>query len=178
VLITTVVLVSVTTPDGTVPDGSYQFQLTEELTDRDTGQVVSPRPTTPVLTGGQLIVALVANDSPGTTPTTTQYAVTEQVVGSPETSYFVTVPSAPPGSRQVATAEVVSGSAVVDAVGADFTTADVGSYVFCPGFAPGTTIASVTGPTAATLSRAATASGSGETLVIGASVLLTEIAPT
>ena len=161
-------------PDGSQPDGSVEFQLDQELRD---ALSVAPSLVTTTLVAGRAAVPLYANDSPGATPANTQYRYTQNIIGAPSISWWITVPSAPTGSRSVSDAVVSVGSTALTSATAAFTSADVGKYVASPLLPIGTTIASVTNSTTVVLSAAATANGSAQSLLVGASVQLSSLLP-
>jgi len=70
----------------------------------------------------------------------------------------------PPGTctiRPLGGASITTGERALTAATGGFTTADIGARVFAPGVPCGTTIEAVAGPSTATMSDAATQSGSG-----------------
>lgn len=163
-------------PDGTTPTGSVRFDLLEDIT---APGYVSANTLFTNLAEGAIAQQLYANDADSDadplTPSTTQYRVTEEILGAPVPEYFITVPAVPPGSRVVADAVTVNGLAVVVSASADFTQDDVGAYVLLPQFPPGTQISRVIDGMTASLSTAANATASGVTLMVGASASLSEL---
>lgn len=175
----TVVLGDWTTPGEEVPLGSVEFYLQPALTDLSSGVTVPSRPEVAELSNGAVVQSLVANNAPGSElePTTTQYLVTERVLGAPDESYWISVPAQPAGSRTVTDAVLVQGSSIVTSATAAFSSGDVGSYVFTPGVPTPAQILSVISSTGATLSESASMGISGQTLVVGASVELASLRP-
>jgi hypothetical protein len=179
VLYRTVVLGMWANSDDSDTTGSVTFLLAPELVDLTGGETVPSKPVIAGLLAGVLVQDLVANDAPGSelSTTTSQYFVTEEVTGSPSASYWISVPSEPPGSRTVADAVVVNGSNLVTSATAAFTSGDVGAYVFTPEIPTPARILAVVNSTTAQLSQSAVASGSAQTLVVGASATLASLRP-
>lgn len=164
--------------DGTPSTGSVTFTLTRNLLDPVDGETVPAVPVKALLdVTGVAAQQLWANDVTGLEPPNTQYQVVEEVSGG-QRSYFVTVPHAPPGSRTVTDGAVTQGSALLSSATAAWTSADVGKYLAVPGVTPGVKVLRVTSGTAATMTTAATATGTGLSVVIGAEVSLTTLEPT
>lgn len=156
-------------PDRTPPAGQVVLQLTGDLRDAADGLIVPARSWELNLDdNGAIAVQVYATDDPDALPTDRQYFVRERITGAPARSYYVSVPSAPAGSRLVADAVVASGAVVLTSATAAFTGADVGKYVTAPQLDDLTKIASVTNGTTVVLTRPAVAAGSGIPLIIGA----------
>ncbi len=163
------------------PTGRVQFQLTEEITgpEQCAAKLVEAD-----YVGGVLAQQLYANDFDNTgspiSPSTTMYYVAQDVDGAAAQTFFITVPATPPGSRSVEDAVVEQGSALLTSATAAFTSDDVGKFVLVGNgsvFSPGTQILGITSSTVAQLDRSASSSGTGVSLMIGASASLSELRP-
>lgn len=178
-LVSIVVTQEYGSPDGyDSPTGGVEFQLTEAIVSPG---YVSPITVPAPLSLGGIAQELVANDldSAGQpiSPETTQYQVRENILGSAEQDYYVTVPARPPGSRSVSDAITAEGLRTLVSATAAFTVDDRGAYVFVPGFPVGTQIQTVVDAHTVTLTQAATATATGVALLIGASVALSALRP-
>jgi hypothetical protein len=165
-------------PDGDAPNGSVSLQLTDGIT--SPAYVAATRLVAALSNGAiaQQVYAVDADSSGAPlVPVGAQYRVVESIEGAADVVYFVTVPAAPPGSRQVSDAVATANSATVNSATAGFTNADVGAYVNIAGFPAGTQIQTVHNATSVDLSGAAATAGSGLSLLIGASVALSALRP-
>lgn len=169
-------------PDGAEPpQGTVQFVLTESI--------VSPQPCAAKVVGctrvaGAIAQQLVANDKDSTgaalSPATTMYRVVDNTDGAAEEDFFITVPAVPPGSRSVSDGVLEQGSNVLTSATADFTDADLGAYVLVNNgtvLLPGVQIQTVVSSSEVTLTASASANLTGLTVMVGASVSLSELRP-
>jgi hypothetical protein len=175
----------VVTEDWTVPDGSetptgeVDFLLSDEIA---SPTYVSPRLVVCGIDQGALVQQLVANDLDSTgaplVPAATTYRIRERINGATDQTYFAVVPAVPPGSRSVVDASTADGSNVITSVTAAFTGADVGAYVLVANGTAvpvGAQIVEVQTSTTAVLSATATESLVGASLLVGASVRLSDL---
>ena len=154
-------------PEGLPAAGSVVASLTEAIANggQSIGQLVR---FAYLDENGNLALAVVSNLDAGTSPAGSQWYCTVDLVGSPRTAGYVSVPAAPVGSRSVTDAVTMQNSVVLTSATASFVSGDVGKYVACEGIIPLTTIAAINSSTSVNLSLPATASGTGLTLLIGA----------
>lgn len=82
--------------DGTTPDGSVSFVLSNQVDGATEGTTVGNRPIIATLVLGQLNVSIVPNVNPDLSPDGSYYWVTEAIVGWTPTSYPITVPTGGP----------------------------------------------------------------------------------
>ncbi len=162
-------------PDGSPSAGSLTSSLT--LPFSNGGVSYGGTRFTYFDASGRLAQALVANDDAGSAPSDSQWYCEVRVVGAPTISGYISVPSVPPGSRSVTDAVLTDGSTSLTSTTGAFDADDVGVYLFAAGLPVGCQIASVESSTAVTTTLVATESGSGESLLIGASVPLSDLLP-
>lgn len=169
-------------PDGTDnPTGTVTLDLTENITGPS---FVTAKIVRAVTAFGALAQQLIANDFDyeGTplTPQTTQYRVTEQLLGSPEQDYYVTIPATPPGARRITDGVLVQGTNLLVSASADFTDADLNSYLLFPyetGIPVGAQVLSVIDTHTVTMTAGSPITGSGFSVMIGAQVDLAQLRP-
>lgn len=157
------------------PTGSVQFDLTEAVSlDGEEWAAVQEQAG---LVSGQLAVPLLANDTPGISPSDSFWLVTERIIGAASRdNYYIRVPSDPPGSRSVTDGAITLGAAMLVSLTADFTPGDVGAYVDTGGITPiGTSIYAFINGSTVQLTNAATKTSSGADVLIGASVSLASL---
>jgi len=158
-------------PDGSPAAGSVVASLTEGLvnTSQPAAQIVN---FAYLDANGNLAMPVYADNDTGTNPVGSQYYCTVTIIGSPRTAGYIVVPAVPAGSRSVTDAVIAESSTTLTSATASFTGADVGKFVYSPDLVVGTAIASVTNSTTVVVSLPALASGTGQTLLIGASASL------
>jgi hypothetical protein len=160
------------------PTGEVTFDLTEDI---QQPEAIVAKTVRCVPAFGTFAQQLAANDKDSTGeslfPATTQYRVTENLLGAPEQDYYITVPAVPPGSRSVSDGVTTEGMQTLTSASADFTDDDLNAYVLLPQFPAGTQISVVLSSSAVTLSTAASASATGVEVLIGASVSLQSLRP-
>lgn len=176
---TTIVVLGLWTPPGGAvpPDGEITFQLDQDLIDLATGETIFAQTIPSPLVLGAIAQPLVANDA-GVSPTNSQYRVDENLLGAPEQSYYATVPAVPPGSRSITDGAMTVGSQILESATANFTSADVGAFLFAPFLPIAVTVQSVIDSAHASLTSAPSENLSSLPVLIGASVLLSAIRPT
>lgn len=78
--------------DGTAPAGVVYFTPSDWLVNNRV--TIAPAPVAAELdVDGRVTISLVTNTASGTTPTGSYYAVREVIVGQPQRSYRITIPS-------------------------------------------------------------------------------------
>lgn len=78
--------------DGTPASGAVEFALTKRMS--QTGQTIVPGTLTANLNAsGQLSQPLTANVDSGTIPQDAQWRATLRIIGDPQDTFFITVPS-------------------------------------------------------------------------------------
>jgi len=169
-----VVFASFAPPDPSlVATGQAEFNLTSTLRDTVNGRVIEAKTVLAQLDqNGNLAQLLEPNTFTGAEPPNTQYFVTLTLDGSPLNETYLTVPSAPPGSRLIGDGFVTGGSPTLQSATASFTSNDVGLYVWGAGLPPYTTILAVVDSSHATLSTNANANAGPASVLIGAQVSL------
>lgn len=172
-LTTIMVLRDWTGSDGSTPNGDVEFTLTAAMTNEDTGESVPQTKVPAELVNGAIAQSLVANDQ---TVPATLYEVVENISGATVRSYYISVPSEPPGSRQLSDAVTTQGDLTLESDSGDFTDDDIGSYLFAPGiFATGTQILTVVDSENVTVSTGALTTGTGGSVLVGAQVQLASL---